>query len=168
VKPKVIGPPVVKKPMDLAGFIRELERHCDPGRVDNAKKMLRADRFQLFVELDDEHLTGVVKSQSTDIRLYACQLKADGNYCCCTQNLNVCGGLRGALCKHLLVLLIGLTQSNQLDPAKASQWVKASRKQKPTLEKDSMTTTFVKYKGAEAGNIDWRPTITIPEDFYAI
>ena len=28
--------------------------------------------------------------------------------------------------------------------------------------------TFVRYKGAEAGELDWRPTETIPEDFCAV
>lgn len=28
--------------------------------------------------------------------------------------------------------------------------------------------SFLKYKGAQAGEIDWRPTETIPEDFYAM
>jgi hypothetical protein len=29
-----------------------------------------------------------------------------------------------------------------------------------------MTATFPRYKGAEAGAVDWWPTETIPEDFY--
>ena len=36
------------------------------------------------------------------------------------------------------------------------------------LDKDSMSATFIKYKGAEAGEVDWRPTETIPEDYFAI
>jgi hypothetical protein len=31
-----------------------------------------------------------------------------------------------------------------------------------------MTPTLLRYKGAEAGEIDRRPTETIPEDFYAM
>jgi hypothetical protein len=31
-----------------------------------------------------------------------------------------------------------------------------------------MTEAFLQYKGAEAGEVDWRPTETIPEDFYAV
>ena len=31
-----------------------------------------------------------------------------------------------------------------------------------------MAATFLKYKGAEAGEIDWRPTESVPEDFYAV
>jgi hypothetical protein len=28
--------------------------------------------------------------------------------------------------------------------------------------------SFLKYQGAQAGEIDWRPTETVPEDFYAM
>ena len=51
---------------------------------------------------------GVVKSQSSKDLVYSCRLAADGAFGCCTQNLRPCGGLRGALCKHLLVLIVGL------------------------------------------------------------
>jgi hypothetical protein len=30
-----------------------------------------------------------------------------------------------------------------------------------------MTEAFIQYKGASLGEIDWRPTETIPEDYYA-
>jgi hypothetical protein len=131
-------------------------------------KMLRADRFQLFSSVTDEHVTGVVKSQTDGDLLYACRLDTDGGFFCCTQNLNHCGGLRGALCKHVLVLIIGLAQSGELAPDKAHAWAASSRKHKPLLDKDAATETFVRYKGAEAGEVDWRPTETIPEDYYAL
>ena len=131
-------------------------------------KMLRAERFQLFSAVTDELVTGVVKSQTDAGLVYACRLASNGWFYCCTQNLNHCGGLRGALCKHILVLLIGLTQSGELDPDVANTWAKASRGIKPSLDKDAATATFVRYKGAEAGEIDWRPTETIPEDYYAL
>jgi hypothetical protein len=31
-----------------------------------------------------------------------------------------------------------------------------------------MSATFLRYKGAEAGEVDWRPTETIPEDYYTL
>jgi hypothetical protein len=66
--------------------------------------------FQLFNDITDELVTGVVRSQSDPGLVYACRLGADGSYSCCTQNFNVRGGLRGSICKHLLVLIIGLIQ----------------------------------------------------------
>jgi hypothetical protein len=154
--------------IDLKAFIAKLNASTDEARMDKVMKMLRADRFQLFSELTADHVTGVVKSQTDSSLVYACRLGRSGDFCCCTQNLNACGGLRGALCKHLLVLIVGLAQGGTLDPALAHAWAVASKKQKPKLDADGMSATFIKYKGAQAGEVDWRPTETIPEDYYAI
>jgi hypothetical protein len=156
------------KPSSLETFMKRLEEITDAGRLEKALSMLKADRFKLFAEVADDHVVGVVKSQTDPTLVYSCRLAADGAFACCTQNLNVCGGLRGALCKHLLVLLIGLTQGGELDAATIDQWIAASQKKKPVLDKDVMSATFLRYKGAEAGEIDWRPTETIPEDYYAL
>jgi hypothetical protein len=66
------------------------------------------------------------------------------------------------------VLIIGLTQSGQLEPGLAYAWCLASRAVKPVLDSDAAAATFVRYKGAQAGEVDWRPTETIPEDYYAL
>jgi hypothetical protein len=157
-----------KKPVDLAGFVKKLESATDLSRMDKVRKMLKADRFQLFADVQDEWVSGIVKSQTDHELFYSCRLTKSGAFHCCTQNLNTCGGLRGALCKHLLVLIIGLAQSGQLDPQKAHDWATASRSQKPLIDKDGASETFIRYKGAQAGEVDWRPTETIPEDFYAL
>ena len=99
--------------------------------------------------------------------IYSCRLAKDGTFACCTQNLNPCGGLRGKLCKHLLVLVIGLTRGEQLDATTVDEWVEASRISKPDLDKDIMSETLLRYKGAQAGEDDWRSTETVPEDYYA-
>ncbi len=161
-------PSAPKKQVDLAGLIKKLNRSVDASRMDKTSKMLKADRFQLFADVSPTNLIGVVKSQTDYELFYSCRLAADGSFACCTQNLNVCGGLRGALCKHLLVLIIGLVQAGQLDPATADAWASASRKKKPVLEKDAMSQAFIRYKGAQAGEVDWRPTETMPEDYYAL
>jgi hypothetical protein len=145
-----------------------LKNAADPAKLDKALAMLKADRFRLFAQVEADHLVGVVKSQTDPTLVYSCRLAGDGTYACCTQNLNVCGGLRGSPCKHLLVLLVGLTQAGELDPGTAHDWTQASRGQKPLLDKDAMAETLLRYKGAEAGEVDWRPTETIPEDFYAM
>lgn len=157
-----------KSPIDLPQLVKNLTEATDASRMSKVTKMLRAERFQLFSSVTDEHVTGVVKSQTDRDLVYACRLGKNGEFFCCTQNLNHCGGLRGALCKHILVLAIGLAQSGELDPARANAWAQASRARKPELHKEDATATFVRYKGAEAGDIDWRPTETIPEDYYAL
>ncbi|MBN1909393.1 MAG: pentapeptide repeat-containing protein [Pirellulales bacterium] len=154
--------------MTIEQFMEQLGKSVDKSKLDKALKMLKADRFQLFVQLEDDSLTGVVKSQTDAELVYSCRLAADGGFCCCTQNLNVCGGLRGTLCKHLLVLIIGLAQNGTIDAATVHNWVATSKAHKPNLDKDAMSETFLRYKGAEAGEIDWRPTETLPEDFYAL
>lgn len=153
--------------LDFAGLMQKLENNFDASRLKKSMKMLKADSFQLFSEVADDGFTGVVKSQTDAKLVYACGLDSQGEFTCCTQNLNVCGGLRGALCKHLLVLIVGLTKANELDPTAAWRWIASSKLQKPKLNRDAMSEVFLKYKGAEAGEIDWRPTETVPEDYYA-
>jgi uncharacterized protein YjbI with pentapeptide repeats len=154
-------------PIDLAAFMKRLEKAVDKPRMQKALGMLKTDRFQLFVETSDQQLSGVVKSQSNPDLVYSGILSASGAFSCCTQNLNVCGGLRGALCKHLLVLIIGLAQSGEMDADTLDDWVQRSTLHQPALQKDVQSAIFLRYKGAEAGEIDWRPTETVPEDFYA-
>jgi hypothetical protein len=156
------------KPTDFAEFLTRLEQATDMAKFAKAMAMLRAERFRLFARVEPDGVIGVVKSQSDPDLVYSCRLGADGKYACCTQNLNFCGGLRGSPCKHLLVLVVGLTRAGELDPAAAHDWTQASRGRKPELDRDAMAATLLKYKGAEAGEVDWRPTETIPEDFYAM
>jgi uncharacterized protein YjbI with pentapeptide repeats len=155
-------------PLDLPAFLTRLRESTAAGRLDNALKMLCAGAFRLYVRAEADCLTGVVKSQTDPALLYSCRLASDGSFACCTQKLNPCGGLRGALCKHLLVLIVGLARAGQVDLAKVDAWVRVSRKQQPALDRELMSDTFLRYQGAEAGRIDWRPTETIPEDYYAL
>ncbi len=152
----------------LSKFIETLSESTDAPRVDKAKKMLKASRFQLFSEYKDDHLVGVVKSQTDPSLVYSCRLDKEGNFSCCTQNLHPCGGLRGKPCKHLLVLIIGLIQAQKIPHGAIRKWFSKTKGKKPALNKDLMSETFLRYKGAEAGEIDWRPTETIPEDYYVL
>lgn len=154
--------------LDFADFVELLNIRVELARMKKASSMLKKEKFQLFAEVTPEALGGIVKSQTDKDLVYSCRLTSTGDFGCCTQNLNPCGGLRGALCKHLLVLIIGLAKAGQLDSATVDHWVNLSLRQKPKVDADAMSATFLKYKGAEAGEIDWRPTETIPEDFYSM
>jgi uncharacterized protein YjbI with pentapeptide repeats len=158
----------VGKVTDIATFLKALELRADKQKIDKATKMLKASGFQLFNDVTDTHMNGVVKSQTDPDLVYACRIESDGQYACCTQNLNICGGLRGSICKHLLVLIIGLVKAGELDPATIDTWVAKSNDTKPELNKETMGDIFIRYKGAEAGEVDWRPTETVPEDYYAL
>lgn len=156
-------------PLTFEEFMDRLRGEINAAKLSKALAMLKAERFQLFSEAKEDEILGVVRSQTSSDLIYACRLRANGEFSCCTQNLNRCGGLQGGpLCKHLLVLIVGLTKGGQLDALTVDGWVKAAQGQKPVLDKDVMTATFLRYKGAEAGEIDWRPTETIPEDYYAL
>ena len=61
--------------------------------------------------------------------------------------------------------------NSQFDPATADSWVVEAGKKNPRWNKmvqNYMADSLLKYKGAQAGEIDWRPTETIPEDYYAM
>lgn len=154
--------------LSFVEFVEELEEKAGAGRLQKARTMLKAERFQLFAEVKDDRLLGIVKSQSSKELAYSCRLTAEGAFGCCTQNLRPCGGLRGALCKHLLVLIVGLAKAGRLDPATVDHWIDLSRRLKPAIEEAETSDVFLRFKGAEAGEIDWRPTETIPEDFYSM
>jgi hypothetical protein len=160
--------PAKAKTIDLGDFLSRLEKSTDASRMDKVTKMLRADRFQLFADVSDAQVVGIVKSQTDTELFYSARLASDGSFACCTQNLNVCGGLRGALCKHILVLIIGLAQAGRIEAATIHDWANKSRDKKPVLDRELMGETFIRYKGAQAGEVDWRPTETIPEDYYAL
>jgi len=149
-------------------FKTQVSVHFDRAKVSNAFKMLKKERFQLFWQVENTYLVGIVKSQTNPDLVYACSLTADGEFFCGTQNLKPCGGLSGSLCKHLLVLTIGLARAGQVDLTVTTKWMLESMaKRQTTMNKQLMTDVFLRYKGAEAGEVDWRPTETIPEDYFA-
>jgi uncharacterized protein YjbI with pentapeptide repeats len=158
----------VGKVTDIATFLKALELRIEKPKIDKATKMLKASGFKLFNDISDQCVSGVVKSQTDPDLVYACRVDHEGHYSCCTQNLNVCGGLRGSICKHLLVLIVGLVQAGELDPTTIDFWIAKTLHVKAELDKENMGAIFIKYKGAEAGEVDWRPTETVPEDYYAL
>jgi hypothetical protein len=153
---------------DFETFLARLQKITEGGRLANALTMLKAERFHLFSQVQGDALVGVVRSQSSPTRVYSCRLAEDGNFSCCTQKLRPCGGLRGSICKHLLVLIVGLARAGEVPLGTVDHWILASHQCSPVLDRDVMSDTFLRYKGAQAGEIDWRPTETIPEDYYAL
>lgn len=153
---------------DFAGFISQLYGNVNEGKLGRALDMLRTDRFKLFARLDEQHLVGVVRSQSGSGSVYASWLTPEGKYGCSQPDLSECMGLQGSACKHLLVLVVGLAQTGQLPLGQAMDWIRATSGKPPKKNNTLCAETFVQYKGAEAGQLDWRPTETVPEDFYAL
>ncbi len=121
--------------------------------------------------MENDQVLGVVKSQNDDdpAAVYSCQLTSTGHYDCYSPKLPVCGGMRyGGPCKHLLVLIIGLVRSGELDATTADWWISQTKKTHRRTDEESLYETLLQYKGAQAGEIDWRPTETVPEDYYAL
>jgi hypothetical protein len=158
--------PAADASFDLGDFLARLKVTVGTHAYEKGKKLLRRSRFKLFHQVEDDRMVAIVKSESDASLLYACILGANG-YSCCTHNLNRCGGLSSGPCKHMMVMILGLAQAAEVDPQKVDAWVQASKKAGPRLDKDLAAEVFLRYKGAEAGEIDWRPTETVPEDFYA-
>ncbi|MCE9563209.1 MAG: hypothetical protein K8U57_14290 [Planctomycetes bacterium] len=153
-------------------FASRVQDVSDGYKLSKAFTMLQKEKFRLYAEVNTDHVCGVVRSQGSAKRVYACRLAKDGKYSCCTQNLFQCVVSRGSPCKHLLVLVVGLVKAGQIDGTMALEWLKLANKMGKTADgykpdKDVVTATFLKYKSMEAGEIDWRPTDTIPEDFYS-
>jgi uncharacterized protein YjbI with pentapeptide repeats len=156
---------------DINGLMVRLKGVIDAKRMKRTLDMLKAGKNQLFAEVEPTLVRGIVRSQKEADLVYSCVLTQDGIYACCTPDLSLCLGLWGEPCKHLLVLLIGLARAGELDPATIDRWVLAAagknhRWNKTT--KNYVSDTLLKYKGVQAGEIDWRPTETIPEDFYTM
>ena len=150
--------------LELKGLIMQLDRAGFWAKRSKALSMLKKGRCQLYSVIEDAEVAGVVRSQAEKERVYACRLRSDGAFCCCTSNLRPCSGMQGSVCKHLLALIVGLVKKDQLDAALAHHWVVASQSHSASLDKEAMSELFLKYQGAEAGEIDWRPTETLPEE----
>lgn len=157
--------------VNVKGLYARLNRIIDANRMTRVKEMLQAGTNQLFSEIEPNAVRGVVRSQREPDLVYSCLIRADGTYTCATPDLAECMGLRGEPCKHLLVLLLGLTKADQLHAGVADRYVVAARGKKHVWNAElgnEVSDTLLRYKGAEAGEIDWRPTETVPEDFYAM
>ena len=169
--PRLVGKGKAAVAVDIHGLIARLRGLIDPKRMKRTADMLKSGRNQLFAHVDADNIRGIVRSQSEADLIYSCVLTDDGSYACCTPDLTPCMGLRGEPCKHLLVLLIGLARAELLEVAAVDRWLMAA-KGKPhrwdSLTKDHVSDSLLRYKGVLAGEVDWRPTETIPEDFYAM
>lgn len=158
----------------LAELVVALPSLTDAPRIKRALDMLRREKMQLYSDVGADHVAGIVRSQTGYSDYYSTRLSADGRYSCCDSGLDWCMGMNGAVCKHLLVLLMGLVQTQQLSPATAREWLAAARQGKRGRApaggenmRDMLADTVLRYKAAQAGELDWRPTETVPEDYYA-
>jgi hypothetical protein len=156
---------------DINGLLARLHAVIDPARMKRTIDMLKKEKHQLFSEIEPTMIRGIVRSQKEADLVYACMLNSDGIYSCATPDVKKCMGLSDEPCKHILVLVIGLARAGLFDPETADRWMKAAKTKGPRWNKtvqNHVSDSLLKYKGVQAGEVDWRPTETIPEDFYAM
>jgi hypothetical protein len=134
------------------GLLIELHGVVDAGRLKRALDMLQAESMRLYSARGDDRLVGVVKSQ-TSTGVYSNVLYADGRYSCCSEDLEEC---------------MGLLHAGEADAQTLLSWVRQASRQAPVEDSDTLADTLLRYKAAQSGEIDWRPTETLPEDFYAL
>jgi hypothetical protein len=139
-----------------------------PPRITKAIRMFKKESNLLYIDKDNESLRAIVKSQTHPDKLeYAILLNSDGSFFCGTQNLYPCGGLRGKICKHIILALIATIKSNQGTVNELIKWVDNTKGVRPKLIKPQATAIFVRYYNALEGKIEWRPVEILPEDFMA-
>lgn len=153
---------------DVRSLVMELRALTDSRKVERAIQMLKRESYQLFSEATDRSVRGIVRSQTAPDAFYACWLDDEGRYGCHDPGLGVCWGQSGEMCKHLVVLLVGLVTAQQLPATRAYEWARAASRHKPASEAQTSAELLLRYRGVEAGEQDWRPTETVPEDFYAL
>lgn len=115
---------------NLLNFIKSLEHSLNSmvyGKVDKAISMFKRERNLLYITRESDAISAVIKSQSHPYELeYAIKLNSDGSFFCGTQNLRPCGGLRGQICKHIILALIAVIKSKEATPNELIEWVKKS------------------------------------------
>lgn len=153
---------------DVRALTVQLRTLADPKKVDRSIQMLKRESFQLYTEATDTSIGGVVKSQTQEDEYYACWIEDGGGYACFDRHVGKCWGQSGGLCKHVMVLLIGLAAQGEIAPRRAYTWALAASSKPPVEDKQRSAELILRYRGARAGEIDWRPTETVPEDYYTL
>ena len=151
--------------LDILTLALRLRNVINPNKIARAIEMLQAESYNLYSDVTDDEIAGIVQSQ-TNYGHYAPWINKQGEYSCHDEGIHPCMGLQGDICKHILVLLFGLVQKGEIDPKIVLQWATTARPKNPSADEDRSATMLLRYKGVEAGEIDWRPTETMPEDFY--
>jgi len=154
--------------LDFDALLARLPEVVPSARVRGALALLREERLQLFADTEATHATGVVRSRGNPRRVFTCRLTAEGCFGCGSARLWSCSSQKGAVCVHLLSLVLGLVRAGRLDAGRAFLWLRRSGRRTPVVDRPALVGTLLKYKGVQAGAVDWRPTETVPEDYYAL
>ncbi len=122
-------------------FTRYVSRTFDPQRIVAALESFHKEPIEISYRLKDGELSAVFVPDSKKKRTYLCTWKPRSVYHCCTNSLANCGGLRGAPCKHLLMIIIALAKYKNL-AAELDELLEGFKKQKPTPDRDLAADLF--------------------------
>lgn len=150
----------------LIAHLRTMGNVVDPKKIDRAISMLQKEAFELYTDVTADKVAGIVKSQTSARGYYAPWIAQDGQYACYDAGMSGCMGQQGGVCKHVLVLLLGLARNGSIELQQTIDWLTQARARKPSSNENESATMLLRYKGVETGEVDWRPTETVPEDFY--
>jgi uncharacterized protein YjbI with pentapeptide repeats len=119
----------------------------------------------LATEVQPWRVSGVVIEPGNSDRLYCCRLTSAGNFVCGTDKLVLCGRRRRGYCGHLALLLLTLVQRDQLDPQTAIDWLHRRYSPQPRPDRQTLAAILDRFTPTPP---DYRPTETLPEDYYAL
>ncbi|OLS26726.1 MAG: hypothetical protein HeimC3_08280 [Candidatus Heimdallarchaeota archaeon LC_3] len=132
-------------------------------KINKAFRMLERDRLSFFGHVTSDTIYGVVKSQTNRELTYGCWLRADGSFACHTNKLNTCGGLRGSICKHILVVIGQFSQYEDLQEI-LRIWVQNSLRNSSSTRSKSLTKyVFQQYIESTGINLEVNENIDIGE-----
>lgn len=151
---------------NLEDLLTSMQMDFDSNRLKKATTMLKANPLQLFVELQENSVQGILKSETDESLTYLCYINNTGTYGCFTQNMNVCGGQTESICKHLFVILIGLASVGELSWSDVAVWTQTASRNGPYYcDENAMAALFKRFKQAEFGQVAWEPIETNPVNY---
>lgn len=150
----------------LEQFASALKTVAEYGKLQRALQMFQKSKNILFIRPEADGIIGIIKSQTKDDLDYSISITSK-SYFCGTQNIHICGGLRGHICKHILLALIASVKSGAIDQKKALDLINAVSGISPNYDKSKARQIFQEYELFKKGELDWRPIEIFPEDLMA-
>jgi hypothetical protein len=150
----------------LEQFANALKSVAAYGKLQRALQMFQKSKNILFIRPDADGIVGIIKSQTKEDLDYSISINSK-TYFCGTQNIHICGGLRGQICKHILLALIASVKSGVMDQKKALDLIKTVSGMPPLYDKSKARQIFQEYELSKNGELDWRPIEIFPEDLLA-
>ena len=141
----------------------------DKTKIKKAIQMFKNSSHTMYIEKLENGISGIVKSQSGKDLEYASFLWNSGDFCCGTQNVHRCGGLRGGICKHIILVLIAAVKNGDISEDEAILWLEKSLSKSCNFGAHhlELQALFIKYQTMlnSNGEVDWKPVELSSEDY---